>query len=117
MPPPAVRKQCAHSLLHKYTCFSRKKQLFCLVIVRQIGYSYVGGNANKHDLLQRSFYMSLLTVEKVTHGFGARQILEDASFRLLKGEHIGLIGANGEGKSTFPVSETHLDVYKRQDKY
>jgi ATPase subunit of ABC transporter with duplicated ATPase domains len=27
--------------------------------------------------------------------------LEDASFRLLKGEHIGLIGANGEGKSTF----------------
>ena len=45
--------------------------------------------------------MSLLTVEKVTHGFGARQILEDTSFRLLKGEHIGLIGANGEGKSTF----------------
>ena len=45
--------------------------------------------------------MSLLTAENVTHGFGARQILEDASFRLLKGEHIGLIGANGEGKSTF----------------
>ena len=44
--------------------------------------------------------MSLLVVEKVTHGFGARQILEDASFRLLKGEHIGLVGANGEGKST-----------------
>ena len=32
--------------------------------------------------------------------FGGRQILEDASFRLLKGEHIGLVGANGEGKST-----------------
>ncbi len=45
--------------------------------------------------------MSLLTAENVTHGFGARQILEEASFRLLKGEHIGLIGANGEGKSTF----------------
>ncbi len=45
--------------------------------------------------------MSLLTVENVTHGFGGRRILEDASFRLLKGEHIGLIGANGEGKTTF----------------
>ncbi len=45
--------------------------------------------------------MSLLTVENVSHGFGARQILENASFRLLKGEHIGLVGANGEGKSTF----------------
>lgn len=45
--------------------------------------------------------MSVLTVENVTHGFGARRILEGASFRLLKGEHVGLIGANGEGKSTF----------------
>ncbi len=45
--------------------------------------------------------MSVLSVENVTHGFGGRQILEDASFRLLKGEHVGLIGANGEGKSTF----------------
>ncbi len=45
--------------------------------------------------------MSILDVENVTHGFGARSILEDASFRLLKGEHVGLVGANGEGKSTF----------------
>lgn len=45
--------------------------------------------------------MSVLTVENVTHGFGARQILDNASFRLLKGEHVGLIGANGEGKTTF----------------
>ncbi len=45
--------------------------------------------------------MSVLTVENVTHGFGARQILDSASFRLLKGEHVGLVGANGEGKTTF----------------
>lgn len=45
--------------------------------------------------------MSILNVENVNHGFGARKILEDASFRLLKGEHVGLVGANGEGKSTF----------------
>ncbi|WP_033826724.1 ABC-F family ATP-binding cassette domain-containing protein [Bacillus andreraoultii] len=45
--------------------------------------------------------MSILNVEKLSHGFGDRAIFEDVSFRLLKGEHIGLIGANGEGKSTF----------------
>lgn len=45
--------------------------------------------------------MSILTVDKVSHGFGGRQILEDASFRLNKGEHVGLVGANGEGKTTF----------------
>ncbi|MEG0780523.1 MAG: ABC-F family ATP-binding cassette domain-containing protein, partial [Oscillospiraceae bacterium] len=45
--------------------------------------------------------MSILTVSHVTHGFGGRQILQDASFRLLRGEHIGLVGANGEGKTTF----------------
>lgn len=45
--------------------------------------------------------MSILNVENVNHGFGGRKILENASFRLLKGEHIGLVGANGEGKTTF----------------
>ncbi|GAA3405821.1 ABC-F family ATP-binding cassette domain-containing protein [Paenibacillus hodogayensis] len=45
--------------------------------------------------------MSILTVKNLSHGFGDRAIFQDVSFRLLKGEHIGLIGANGEGKSTF----------------
>ncbi|MGO4886855.1 ABC-F family ATP-binding cassette domain-containing protein [Anaerobacillus sp. MEB173] len=45
--------------------------------------------------------MSILTVRNLSHGFGDRAIFNDVSFRLLKGEHIGLIGANGEGKSTF----------------
>lgn len=45
--------------------------------------------------------MSILTVKNISHGFGDRAIFEDVSFRLLKGEHVGLIGANGEGKSTF----------------
>jgi len=45
--------------------------------------------------------MSILTVKNLNHGFGDRAIFNNVSFRLLKGEHIGLIGANGEGKSTF----------------
>ncbi|AOY75259.1 ABC-F family ATP-binding cassette domain-containing protein [Clostridium formicaceticum] len=45
--------------------------------------------------------MSILTVKNLSHGFGDRAIFNNVSFRLLKGEHIGLIGANGEGKSSF----------------
>lgn len=45
--------------------------------------------------------MSILTVENMSHSFGDRILFKNTSFRLLKGEHIGLVGANGEGKSTF----------------
>lgn len=44
--------------------------------------------------------MSILNVSNVNHDFGGRKILEDVTFRLLKGERVGLVGANGEGKST-----------------
>ena len=54
--------------------------------------------------------MSILTVENLSHSFGGRVIFEDVSFRLLKGEHVGLVGANGEGKSTFMnILTRHLE--------
>ena len=51
--------------------------------------------------------MSILNVKNLSHGFGDRAIFDNVSFRLLKGEHIGLIGANGEGKSSFMKIITH----------
>lgn len=44
--------------------------------------------------------MSLLTVENLSHTFGDRVLFKDVSFRLLAEDHVGLVGANGVGKST-----------------
>lgn len=44
--------------------------------------------------------MSILTVENLSHSYGEKPILYNACFRLLKGEHVGLVGENGIGKST-----------------
>ncbi|MEE1114520.1 MAG: hypothetical protein UHN88_05535 [Eubacterium sp.] len=35
--------------------------------------------------------MSILNVEHLSHDFGGREIFRDVSFRMLKGEHIGLV--------------------------
>ncbi|PWK13734.1 ABC-F family ATP-binding cassette domain-containing protein [Tumebacillus permanentifrigoris] len=44
--------------------------------------------------------MSILNVTEIGHGFGARNLFANVNFRLLNGEHVGLVGANGTGKST-----------------
>ena len=44
--------------------------------------------------------MSLLEIEGLTHSFGENLLYKNAGFTLNKGEHIGIVGQNGTGKST-----------------
>ena len=44
--------------------------------------------------------MSLLEIEGLTHSFGENLLYKNAGFTLNRGEHIGIVGQNGTGKST-----------------
>ncbi|HIG64448.1 MAG TPA: ATP-binding cassette domain-containing protein [Methyloprofundus sp.] len=44
--------------------------------------------------------MALLRLKKVSIAFGTHALLKQAEFQLLDGERVGLLGRNGEGKST-----------------
>ena len=44
--------------------------------------------------------MSLLEITGLSHSFGENLLYKDAEFTLNKGEHIGIVGQNGTGKST-----------------
>lgn len=44
--------------------------------------------------------VNLINVEKVTHSFGIRTILDDVSLGINSGERIGVVGLNGGGKTT-----------------
>ncbi|MCX4302469.1 MAG: ABC-F family ATP-binding cassette domain-containing protein [Clostridia bacterium] len=44
--------------------------------------------------------MSLLEVENLSHTFEDKQLYKDSYFELNKGEHLGVVGQNGTGKST-----------------
>lgn len=45
--------------------------------------------------------MSILEVKNLSYGFGDCVIFEDVFFCFFKGEYIGLVGVNGEGKLIF----------------
>jgi ABC transport system ATP-binding/permease protein len=44
--------------------------------------------------------MALLECRELRIAFGARPLLDDATLRVERGERVGLVGRNGEGKST-----------------
>ncbi len=45
--------------------------------------------------------MSVLTIRGLTHIFDSKTLFEDADLSVNNGEHIGVVGLNGAGKSTF----------------
>lgn len=44
--------------------------------------------------------MSLVSIQNLTIAFGGRPLLDNATLQIERGERVGLVGRNGEGKST-----------------
>ena len=44
--------------------------------------------------------MGILDIVEVSHSFGDNNLYKNASFELFKGEHMGIVGHNGTGKTT-----------------
>ena len=44
--------------------------------------------------------MSLLEISGLSHVYGENTLYKDAELTLNKGEHMGIVGQNGVGKST-----------------
>ncbi|NOQ15229.1 MAG: ATP-binding cassette domain-containing protein, partial [Methyloprofundus sp.] len=57
--------------------------------------------------------MALLRLKKVSIAFGTHSLLNQADFQLDEGERVGLLGRNGEGKSTLMkivMKQIHADA-------
>lgn len=53
------------------------------------------------SILRRLFKHMLLKAQSITKSFGTLKVLTDVSLQINENDSIGLIGANGSGKSTF----------------
>ncbi len=58
--------------------------------------------------------MSILSVENLSFGFGDKTLLKNISFNLFKGDHAGLVGVNGTGKTLKIFNNTGAMLCKRQ---
>ena len=56
----------------------------------------------------------MIKIENLVKRYGDLLALDHLNLQIKEGEIFGLLGPNGSGKTTAPVSYTHLDVYKRQ---
>ena len=45
--------------------------------------------------------MSILEIKNLTHRYDDRNLFEHANLTVSAGEHIGVVGLNGAGKTTF----------------
>jgi len=54
--------------------------------------------------------MSVLTIENLSHAFGDKVLYKNAALTLNRGEHVGLVGLNGVGKSTLMNIVTGLII-------
>jgi ABC transport system ATP-binding/permease protein len=65
--------------------------------------------------------MPLLRLTNVSIAFGTHLLLDNADFQLDAGERVGLLGRNGEGKSTLMkiiagnISADHGDIWKQPE--
>ncbi len=65
--------------------------------------------------------MSLIVGENVSHSYGPQQVLRDVTFRVSAEQRIGLVGPNGEGKTTLLkiigglMESTLGDVHRRRN--
>jgi len=63
-------------------------------------YAYFDPQANRLDSCYHLPPMALLSIANLTHAYGDRITLDGVNLTVERGEHVGLVGINGCGKST-----------------
>lgn len=83
---------------YKKQAESRKKQLEKMELVEEPHSDSSAFNLTFSPLVQSG--IDVLTLEDISKSFGGRQVLSNISFDVKRGDRIGIIGANGVGKTS-----------------